>query len=97
MIFPFVHHRRRHGISNGILGRVQVGRFLILADVQVGVHKSVIVRSTAGVVASCKIPILATRVRFPGSAILCDFYNQSFFFLFWGGGGLFLCVNGASV
>ena len=25
--------------------------------------------STAGVVASCKIPILATRVRFPGSAI----------------------------
>ena len=29
---------------------------------------------TAGVVVSCKIPILATRVRFPGGAI---------FFLLW--------------
>ena len=30
---------------------------------------SVVCLCTAGVVVSCKIPILATRVRFPGSAL----------------------------
>ena len=32
---------------------------------------------TAGVVVSCKIPILATRVRFPGSAVILDNENLS--------------------
>ena len=42
--------------------------------------------STAGVVASCKIPILATRVRFPGSAFfISSFLCQTIecFFLFF--------------
>lgn len=35
--------------------------------------------STAGVVVSCKIPILATRVRFPGSAHFCIFFSKVWF------------------
>ncbi len=43
--------------------------------------------STAGVVVSCKIPILATRVRFPGGALFllwgsCDFFLFWIYFLF---------------
>lgn len=32
--------------------------------------------STAGVMVSCEIPILATRVRFPGGAVyFCSFFD----------------------
>ena len=34
--------------------------------------------STAGVVVSCKIPILATRVRFPGGALTPFFLTALF-------------------
>ena len=39
--------------------------------------------STAGVVVSCKIPILATRVRFPGSALFLPREDFSFFSFFF--------------
>ena len=41
--------------------------------------------SAAGVVVSCKIPILATRVRFPGGAnFLLDVFARNFEFAFSG-------------
>ena len=44
-------------------------RKYVSAQIDIEVGANLCTQSTAGVVASCKIPILATRVRFPGSAV----------------------------
>ena len=51
-----------------LLNREETRKY-VSAQIDIEVGANFCTQSTAGVVASCKIPILATRVRFPGSAV----------------------------